>query len=69
MKKISVDRFIAYLVNDMSIPYWPRQRVRVHGPSPELKAFIVPRLGVQRSDAPSPEVPQDRASGLWLKTA
>jgi hypothetical protein len=34
---------IPYAVTDLPIPY----RVRVCTPSPELRAFVVPKLGVQ----------------------
>lgn len=39
----TIDPPIPYLVNDQPIPY----RVRVSTPSPELRAFVVPKLGIQ----------------------
>jgi hypothetical protein len=39
---------IPYLVNDVPVPY----RVRVGTPSPELRDFMVPVLGIKGSDIP-----------------
>lgn len=58
-KKIAADKPIPYTVTDMPVPY----RIRVDTPSPELRAFVVPRLNVQPSAPLAPE------SGLRLKVA
>jgi hypothetical protein len=47
---------IPYTVTDLPIPY----RVRVQTPSPELRAFVVPKLGV---------VPEAPKSGRRLRAA
>lgn len=59
----SIDQPIPYLVNDDPIPY----RVRVTTPSPELRSFVVPRLGILGSETP-PDAPPSGAppSGVVL---
>ena len=42
-KKTAADQPIPFLVNDMPVPY----RVRVDTPSPELRAYVVPRHTIQ----------------------
>jgi hypothetical protein len=49
-----------YIVNDQPIPY----RLRVALPPPELRRFVVPRLGVRGS-----LVPPERASSVRLRGA
>lgn len=46
--KPQADRPIPYALTDAPIPY----RVRVDTPSPELRAFVVPRLGIQPVELP-----------------
>jgi hypothetical protein len=43
-----LDQPVPYLVNDMPVPY----RVRMMTPSPELRDFMVPVLGIKGSDIP-----------------
>jgi|HubBroStandDraft_2_1064218.scaffolds.fasta_scaffold25851_4 hypothetical protein len=55
--KSAADRRIPYLVNDLPVPY----RVRVETASPELRAFVVPRLSVRLY------TPGDRASETRIR--
>ena len=54
---------IPYAVTDLPIPY----RVCVGTPSPELRAFVVPKLGIQ--PVPTETVPAAPASETRLKVA
>jgi hypothetical protein len=51
------DRRIPYLVTDLPVPY----RVRVATPSAELRALVVPKLGIQPVAPPWHELAQEVA--------
>lgn len=55
---------IPYAVTDLSIPY----RVRVMAASPELRAFVVPKLGIQPVATETRPVEEEK-SGIRLKVA
>jgi hypothetical protein len=55
MNTSKLDQSVPYIVTDLPIPY----RMRVVTPSPELRAFVVPRLGVQGSPFLLDEAPSE----------
>lgn len=64
-KKLAGNQPIPYTLTDIPVPY----RVRVDTPSPELRAFVVPRNTIETFAAPPPPIPAAPESGLRLKVA
>ena len=63
---MNTDHPISYAVTDLQIPY----RVRVLTASPDLREFVVPRLGIQPVATVTVPVPEeDEKSGIRMKVA
>lgn len=60
------NRPIPYVVTDLPIPY----RLRVLTASPELRAFVVPKLGIQPvATVTVPILEEEEKSGIRMKVA
>ena len=56
---------IPYLVTDLPVPY----RVRVLTASPELRAFVAPKLGIQPVATVTLPLLEEEKSGVRMKVA
>jgi len=59
------NRPIPYVVTDLPIPY----RLRVLTASPELRAFVVPKLGIQPIATVTLPLLEEEKSGVRMKVA
>lgn len=66
MKTTKIDQPVPYAITDLPIPY----RVRVLTASPELRVFVVPKLGIQPAATVTvPISEEEEKSGIRLKVA